>query len=150
MSQNVAVRDLVYDETFRTTGVEDFGVDMGSALSGAKPVPPEGVRVNVSFEGELKGPRLRGKVAGTDYLIIRADRVVRLDVHAVITTDDGARIALHGDGVADVEGSTAQLRENATLHTSAPAYAWVNRLQVWATGQSDLATGVATLKAYTA
>ena len=55
-----------------------------------------------------------------------------------------------GDGVGTVDGSVIQLRENVRLHTAEPAYRWVNRLQIWATGESNLATGAATLKAYAA
>jgi len=148
MSENMGVRELVYDESFVTTGVVDFGVDMGTALSGKG--PPEGARVNVSFEGELTGPRLKGKIVGTDYVLIRGDGLARLNVQAVITTPDGARIAFWADGVGNVEGTTAHLRENVTLQTAAPAYAWVNRLQLWATGESDLASGKARLRGYAA
>ena len=150
MSENMGVRELVYDETFAMTGTVDFGIDLATALSGAKPLPPQGVRVNVSFEGELTGPRLKGKITGTDYVLMRADGVVKLDVHAVIAAPDGARIAFRADGVADIQGTTAHLRENVTLHTTAPAYAWVNRLQLWATGESDLVSGKARLKGYAA
>ena len=150
MAATIGVQELLYEETFQTTGVVDFGIDLASALSGAKPIPPEGLRLNVSFEGELKGPRLRGRIAGTDYILMRGDGLPQLDIHAVITTDDGARIAFHGQGVAIGGGPTLGLRYSVRLQTAAPAYAWVNRLLVWATGESNPATGFATLKGYAA
>jgi len=150
MSATMEVQEHIYDETFQMTGVSDFGFDMQSAVSGAKPIPPAGVRIDVSFEGELTGPRLKGKIAGTDYLLMRADGVTRLNVHAVITTDDGERIAFYADGVATVEGSMSQLRENVTLHTASAKYAWVNSRQFWATGVTDLTTGQAKLQGFSA
>ena len=136
----------------QVTGETNFGIDMQSALSGSKDMPPEGVRVDAPFEGELKGPKLKGKIAGTDYLLIRGDGVAKLHIHAVITTDNGGRIAFCGEGIGTVqEGSPiAQLRENVTLHTAAQEYSWVNSQQFWATGQTDLSTGKVTLKVYSA
>ena len=69
-----------------------------------------------------------------------------------ITTDDGKKIALFADGVAlPREGSSiAELRENVTLSTSSKDYAWVNTLQVWATGTVDLAEQVVQIKGYSA
>ncbi len=152
MSETMSVQELVYDETIQLTEMADFGIDMQSALSGAKAIPPEGVRVNVAFEGELTGPKLKGKIVGTDYLLLRGDGVAKLNVQAVITTDHGERIAFYADGVfIPQEGSPiGQVRENVTLHTAAPKYSWVNRLQFWATGQADLSTGKVTLKGYSA
>ncbi len=36
-----------------------------------------------------------------------------------------------------------ELRENVTLTTAEPGYAWVNSLQIWAGGTVDLAKGEA-------
>ena len=87
-----------------------------------------------------------------DYLQIRADGRFQLHIHAEITTEDGERIAFFADGVATPrEGSTiADLRENVTLTTSSKAYAWVNTLQIWATGTVDLAEQVVRVKGYSA
>ena len=73
-------------------------------------------------------------------------------VHADITTDDGQRISLHADGVALLQPGSpvAGLRENMTLFTSSEAYAWVNGLQVWATGTVDLAERLVRIKGYSA
>ncbi len=152
MPETMSVQELIYNETIQITGQTDFGMDMQSALSGAREIPPEGVRLDIDFEGELTGPKLSGKIAGTDYAYMRGDGVAKLHVHAVITTDDGERIALYADGIAMVQpGSpTMQLRENVTLHTAAPEYSWVNRLQIWVTGQGDLSTGQTALKGYSA
>lgn len=152
MSETMPVQEFLYNETAQITGQIDFGIDMQSALSGAQEIPPEGLRFDIDFKGELTGPKLSGKIAGTDYVLLRGDGVSKLHIHAVITTDDGERIALYADGVAMVQPGSPkmQLRENATLHTSAAKYSWVNRLQVWVTGYGDLSTGQITLKGYSA
>lgn len=151
MSETMSVQELVYEETFYNTGETHFGVDMQSALSGAQEIPPEGVRFDITFEGELTG-KIKGKIVGTDYVLLRRDGLPRLHVHAVITTDDGERISFFGDGIAILEPGSPyiQLREQVTLHTAAAKYGWVNRQLFWATGATDLSTGQATLKGYIA
>ena len=152
VSVTMSVQELVYEETFQLTGETHFGIDMQSALSGAQEIPPEGVRFDITFAGELKGPKLKGKIVGTDYVLMRGDGLPILHVHAVITTDDGERISFFGDGSATLVPGTpvVQLRENVTLHTAAAKYAWVNRQLFWATGKTDLSAGQATLKGYSA
>jgi hypothetical protein len=147
----MSVQELVYEETIQLTGEINFGIDMQAAMSGAQAIPPEGLRLDFPFQGELKG-KIAGQIAGTDYGILRADGVGLLHVHAVITTEDGERISFFADGVALFEPGSpiAQLRENATLYSASPKYSWVNRLLFWATGPIDLSTGQGTLKGYSA
>jgi len=73
-----------------------------------------------------------------DYLHIRADGRCQLNIHAEITTEDGKKIALAADGVAiPEEGSPVfQLKENVTLTSNHPEYAWVNPIPIWARGRS--------------
>jgi hypothetical protein len=40
------------------------------------------------------------------------------------------------------------LRENVTLTTSEPDYAWVNPLQIWAPGTVDVAKGEVHIRGY--
>ena len=42
----------VYDPD--VTGVTDYGVTLEAVLSGQERVPPQGVRINVAFEGRAK------------------------------------------------------------------------------------------------
>lgn len=148
----IEVGDLLYEYTVNLTGTTEFGVSLEALLSGATAPPPEGARFDVSFKGESTGPKLRGQVHGVDYLQIRADGRFQLHIHGVITTEDGERIALFADGVATPrkDSPIAELRENATLTTSSQTYAWVNTLQVWATGTVDLAEKVVRMKGYAA
>lgn len=87
-----------------------------------------------------------------DYLHIRADGLCQLDIKAEITTEDGKKIALRADGVATPEPGSpvVQLRENATLTSNHPEYAWVNLIQLWAPGTCDLSTGKIQVTGYAA
>ena len=44
--------------------------------------------------------------------------------------------------------SRGELRENVTLTTSEPDYAWVNPLQIWGPGTCDLAKGEVHISGY--
>jgi hypothetical protein len=148
----IEVGEVLYEYTVKLTGMTEYGVSFEALLAGTAPPPPEGARFDIRFEGESAGPRLKGKVLGVDYLRIRADGRFDLHIHAEITTDDQQKISLHADGVALPQPGSpvVDLRENVTLFTSSKAYAWVNGLQVWATGTVDLAAQVVHLRGYSA
>jgi hypothetical protein len=150
-SETITVGEFLYEVTANFTQVTDYGVSMESLMGGQAP-PPEGARVDFTFEGAVRGPKISGTIAGVDYGYVRADGRSELHFHATITTDDGGRIAVLGEGIAILEAGApiGQLRENITLTTSFPAYAWVNQLQVWAQGTTDLVKGEIKVKAYAA
>jgi hypothetical protein len=87
---------------------------------------------------------------GVDYLRIRADGRIELDLHVTIETDDGHRIALSGDGQAAPrsDGPMLDIFANIRLSTATKEYAWVNARQIWAVGTSSLATGKMQVEAY--
>ena len=132
--------EKIYEYDVTLTGMTDFGITMESILSGETPVPPQGARINVSFEGGGTG-RLAGKVSGFDYLSIRADGRMNLNIQGVIETTDGHRIALAASGVSTPRSAEpiADIWENVTLTTASKKYAWVNARQVWAVGTVNLA-----------
>jgi hypothetical protein len=142
--------ELIYEYTARFTQVTDYGVALADVMSGTLPPPAEGVRCDVTFEGPVAGPKLRGTVRGTDYGHLRADGRAGLHIHGTITTDDGKNISLAADGVAstDPESPAGQLRENVTLTTSEPGYTWLNTIQIWATGSVEFANGTLHVTAY--
>ena len=148
----MSVRELLYDYTVKLTGMTEYGVSFAALMAGTVAPPPEGARFDIPFEGVSDGPKLKGKVAGFDYLRVRADGRFELHIHATITTDDGQRISLHADGVALPQPGSpiAGLRENVTLFTSSKAYTWVNGLQVWGTGTVNLAEQVVSIRGYSA
>ncbi len=62
---------------------------------------PEGVRIDLHFEGEVVEGALTGaRVRGIDYLLFRADGVGVINAYEVISTDDGDHISLHARGYA--------------------------------------------------
>jgi hypothetical protein len=108
-------------------------------------VTPEGIRVNWFWypaEGEIIGPKIRGKVRqmGGDWMTIRRDGVGIIDVRATIETDDGALLYVshHGhyelgpngyqDFLAHRWPARAPTRTTPTFHTAHPDYVWLNRL----------------------
>lgn len=148
----ITVGEQLYEYTAKITGMTEFGVSFADLMAGTTAPPPEGARFDVIFAGTSTGPKLKGEVAGVDYVRVRADGRFDLHIHAEITTHDGHKISLHADGVALPQPGSpiAGLRENVTLFTSSKAYSWVNGLQVWATGTVDLAEQVVRIAGYSA
>ena len=142
----------LFDEQLHLTDIADYGVSMPELLTGQTSPPLEGARFDIFYEGRIEGERLSGTITGVDYARARADGRFQLDIHARITTDDGAPIALYADGImkAPDANGIAELRLNMTLSTSVAAYTWVNGLQVWATGSVNLETGQIRVSTYSA
>jgi hypothetical protein len=134
--------EKIYEYDLDVTGMTDHGVSLEAILSGQAPIPPQGTRIDVAFEGRASG-RLAGRVNGVDYVVLRADGRVDLDIRATITTDDGHRIALTADGVSVTRAAEpiGDLCENVRLSTASAEYAWVNARQVWGYGTVNFATG---------
>jgi len=112
----------------------------------------EGLRANVYVTGgEVGGPKLRGKVrpVGADWLTVRTDGVLVLDVRATLETHDGALIYVYYNGIADLgeDGyanflsgklpSVVPLRTAPRMQCAHPDYAWVNRRQFVNIGEVD-------------
>jgi Protein of unknown function (DUF3237) len=143
--------ELIYTYDLQVTGVTSHGAPAFDAVvSGAAGIPPPGARYDFALEGPIVGRRLRGMVSGVDYIYVRPDGRVQLDIHAVITTEDGKKIAFHAGGAARFTAGSpvADLRENVTLTTCEPDYAWVNLLEIWAVGTVDIATGQVHIAGY--
>lgn len=134
--------EKIYEYDLDITGVTDYGIAMDAILSGQEKVPAQGARFDVAFAGPIKG-RVTGSVRGVDYLRMRADGRIDLDIRATIETNDGHRIGLSADGVAvPREGEPiADLCENVRLITAAAGYTWVHTRQTWGVGHVNLATG---------
>src|SRR5581483_3425904 len=100
MTEDAAMRgEKIYECDLALTGVTDYGVSLDDILAGRKAVPPQGARFDLHVDGPCKG-RLSGRQHGVDYVRMRADGRIDLDLHVIIETDDGQRIALSGDGQA--------------------------------------------------
>lgn len=141
--------EKIYEYDLDVMGMTDYGVTLQGILSGKASVPPQGARIDVAFEGRATG-RLAGHVRGIDYLRLRADGRIDLDIRGVIETEDGCRIALSADGVGVPRAAEpiADLRENVNLTTASKDYAWVNTRQIWGIGTVNFATGKVHIDGY--
>ena len=112
---------------------------------------PHGIRSIVPVTGgDFDGPRLRGKVlpGGGDWLLLRPDGVLELDLRITLETDDGALISMTSFGLRhgppevlaalargeSVDPSRYYFRTAPRFETSAPQYEFLNRLIAIASG----------------
>ena len=151
-SNTITVGEHLFDWTIHVTKFVEYGVSVEALLAGQATPPPEGARIDGYAEGVIDGPKLRGTITAADYAKILPDGRIQLHFHAEITTEDGEKIALFGEGIDTPEEGTGnfQHRSNGTLTTSSAAYSWVNELQVWIQGTVDLAKRELNAKAYAA
>lgn len=126
----------------KVTRIIDCGISLDIIFFGKIAISPQGLRLDILFEGILEG-KLAGRVSGVDYIRIRADGRVDLDIRAVIETNDNHRIAFSATGVAKPHSSepVAEIYENITLLTAAEKYNWVNTQQIWGTGLINFIAG---------
>jgi hypothetical protein len=106
---------------------------------------PHGTRIIVPVTGgDFEGPRLRGKVmpGGGDWLLLRSDAVLELDLRITLETDDRALIHMSFQGLrhgpADViaalgrgevvDPASYYFRTVPRFETSAEKYAFLNRI----------------------
>ena len=114
---------------------------------------PHGVRTVVPvIGGDFEGPRLRGKVlpGGGDWLLMRADGVLELDLRVTLETDDHALIYLTFQGLrhgpADiiaalgrgevVDPASYYFRTLPRFETSTEKYAFLNRIVAVGVGET--------------
>jgi hypothetical protein len=112
---------------------------------------PHGTRAIAPIAGgSFEGPRLRGKVlpGGADWTLLRSDGVLELDLRITLETDDGALIYLTSFGLRhgppevlaalahgeSVDPSKYYFRTTPRFETSAPQYAFLNRLLAISSG----------------
>jgi uncharacterized protein DUF3237 len=113
---------------------------------------PLGARRTVPLTGgAFEGPRLRGTVlagGSADWLLLRADSVLEMDLRVTLRTDDGALISMKSFGLRHgppeviaaigrgeiVDPATYYFRTTPRFETAQPAYAFLNRLVAVASG----------------
>ena len=143
--------ELLYEAALRITGVVEYGANLQAIATGKTAPPPEGARFDISVEGSVDGPKLKGSWRGVDYLNIRADGLPELHIHGQLDLNDGGKVSMFADGVAPIDANgVVQLRENVTLKSNYPAHSWVNSIVVWGVGTVNLATGQVHIKGYKA
>jgi hypothetical protein len=150
MTQHTAMRgEKIYEHELDLAGVTDFGFSLDDLLTGREALPLQGARFDLSVNGRFEG-RLAGRAHGVDYLRVRADGRIELDLHLTVETDDGHRIALSGGGQAAPRNGEPILDifGNIRLSTASKEYAWVNERQIWSVGTASLATGKIHIEAF--
>jgi hypothetical protein len=113
---------------------------------------PHGTRRTAPLSGgDFEGPRLRGTVlpgGSADWLLLRADGVLEMDLRVTLRTDDGALISMKSFGLRHgppevmaaigrgetVDPATYYFRTTPRFETAHPAYAFLNRLVAVASG----------------
>src|SRR5213594_2283940 len=113
---------------------------------------PHGTRRTVPLNGgDFDGPRLRGTVlagGSADWLLLRSDGVLEMDLRVTLRTDDGALISMKSFGLRHgppevmaaigrgetVDPATYYFRTTPRFVTAHPAYAFLNRIVAVATG----------------
>jgi hypothetical protein len=113
---------------------------------------PHGTRRMVPLNGgDFDGPRLRGTVlphGSADWLLLRADGVLELDLRVTLLTHDGALISMKSFGLRHgppeviaalargeaVDPALYYFRTTPRFETAHPTYAFLNRIIAVATG----------------
>ncbi|MET0413186.1 MAG: DUF3237 domain-containing protein [Polyangiaceae bacterium] len=111
---------------------------------------PHGTRIAAPVtSGRFEGPRLRGQVmpGGGDWLLLRADGVLELDLRLTLATDDGELIRMTSFGLRHgppeaiaalargevVDPSSYYFRTTPRFQTGSAKYEFMNRLVAVAT-----------------
>ena len=114
---------------------------------------PYGVRSFVPVTGgDFEGPRLRGKIlpGGGDWLLLRSDGVLELDLRITLETDDHALIYMTFQGMRHgppeviaafgrgevVDPALYYFRTVPRFETSADAYSFLNRIVAVGVGET--------------
>lgn len=138
----------------------DFAYRMEADFTEIVPIGavPEGLRMDAHYNGTvIEGP-LAGLIRGIDYLLIRSDGVIVLDVRETITTAAGHHIAIRGQGygLAGAPPPAAGAQQSSPVgspdvpspilgvafcQTTAPEMLWLNRTILAFTGTANLGTG---------
>lgn len=116
-------------------------------LDAPTPIDSSLMVINVKpTEGWAKGPKISGtfQAPGADWLRVMPSGALRLDVRAVLNTDDGALIYVTYNGIIQHSPESAEKMSQGevltandipyfvtapTFQTSSPTYAWLNSVQ---------------------
>ncbi len=112
-----------------------FAITADTNLAGIIANGPSGTRVIVEASGgTFEGPKMKGiiKPPGGDWVVVRPDGVMQLDVRILLETDDGAAILMQYKGIG-VDGGE-NIRTAPLFETGDERYAWLNSVQAVAHG----------------
>jgi hypothetical protein len=149
---NSAIENFVeylFDENIQLTGITEYGISWQDIINGKAKIPEHGARFDLAFEGNVNGDRLKGTIKGVDYLEVRSDGKFMLNIYAALITDDGEAIAVKENGIAAPDSSgTSKLYLNMEFLTASQKYDWLNKKQVWVTGEVNMLNGQVNVSGY--
>jgi hypothetical protein len=94
---------------------------------------PTGTRMIAAVTGgEFAGPRVRGTIVAPagDWVHVRKNRTIHLDVRLQLVADDGEAILMTYLGIGHPnEDGTTSIRSAPTFETGAETYEWLNDVQ---------------------
>jgi hypothetical protein len=125
---------------------------------------PHGTRTFVPVSGgDFEGPRLRGRIVpgGGDWLLLRSDGVLELDLRITLETDDQALIYMTFQGLRHgppdaiealgrgevVDPARYYFRTLPRFETSAERYAFLNRIITVGSGEARQAGAILRIEA---
>jgi hypothetical protein len=121
---------------------------------------PDGLRITYYIRsGEIRGPKLNGRIRGGDWMVFRPDGVGVAESRITYEMDDGARLLSRYYGILDL-GPDYQRALRGELDpvpplvlapqfiTSHPNWLWLNRLQCLAVGRATMADLMVRLDIY--
>ncbi len=114
-----------------------FTLTAETTLTGMIANGPMGTRVIVDAStGSFEGPKMRGTVSGPggDWVTVRADGSMQLDVRILLKTDDGADIYCEYKGIG-LDGAT-KITTAPMFQTAHEKYTWLNSVVAVARGTS--------------
>ena len=129
----MAETSLPVEHLFTMTASTEISKTIGGAMRGG----PQGTRIVVAVTGgTFTGPKMKGIVKGPggDWVTMRDDGSVQLDVRLILETDDGAKILMQYKGIG-LEGAK-KIRTAPLFETGDERYAWLNNVQAIGIGQS--------------
>ena len=100
---------------------------------------PQGSRIVVGVTGgSFKGPKLEGTVAGPagDWVTLRANGSLKLDVRLTLQTADGASILMTYNGIGRQGEGGLDIRTAPLFETGDERYAWLNDVQAIGVGRT--------------
>ena len=144
-------QEPLYAAKFTVSKVTDFGVSLTMLREDSLEIPDGGLYFYMAFDGHIQGERLSGSVQGVDHVHVRSDGSIALHIHGVISTPEGARIALSAEGTSIMDDKTGLLEvdQEVSLYSSFSDYHWVNGLPIHCIGHLLPGEDVVRLSAFT-
>lgn len=108
--------------------LEEFCTVSGELAMNIIGKTPEGMRIDFPFSGTAVGPHWDGEraVQGVDYVTVRSDGNMKLDIHGVIG-EQRESVAYRGTGVSiSNPDQSADPRELITFETGNDDFGWLN------------------------